>query len=189
MAKQPQQEPPEISEEDRQRIKKATSQIAAYVNFMRWAGNFRRDEIVKHPRHPRIVMLSPLQSSRFAFAIDGNTVLLGAQPFEMAWLTVMPFEDAYVSDRLYLTANSVECLDVTLPSLSVGIFCDQKAKRNQMAACNHVVPVPITVADGVVAEVGRPVGMGVPIRRGDVVAALNEAALERQNRRDLARFF
>ncbi len=189
MAKQQQQDEPEISEEDRKRIQKATTLLAAYVNFMRWAGNFRRDEITKHGRHQGIVLLSPLQSSRFAFAVEDSTLLLGAQPFEFAWLTVMPFDAAYVSDRLYLTASGVECLDVKLPAITIGFFCDQKAKRDQMAACSYVVPVPIEVADGVVTDVGRPVGLGVPIKPGDVVSALKEQALAQQNRRDLARYF
>ena len=156
---------------------------------MRWAGNFRRDEIKRHPRHGSVVMLSPLQSSRFAFAAEGSTLLLGAQSFEMAWLTVMPFEAAYVSDRLYLSTTGVQCMDVTLPPLTIGFFCDQKGKREQMAQCSYVVPVEITVSEGAVVDVGRPQGMGIPMRQGDVVAVLNEAAKEAMNRRDLARFF
>jgi hypothetical protein len=52
-----------------------------------------------------------------------------------------------------------------------------------------VVPVEITVSEGAVTDVGRPQGLGIPIKQGDVVAALNEAAKEAMNRRDLARFF
>lgn len=189
MAKQEENDAPEISEEDKKRIQKATTLLAAYTNFMRWAGNFRRDEIKRHPRHGSVVMLSPLQSSRFAFSTEGSTLLLGAQRFEMAWLTVMPFESAYVSDRLYLSTTGAECMDVTLPPLTVGFFCDQKAKREQMAKCSYVVPVEITVSEGSVTDVGRPQGLGIPMKQGDVVAVLNEAAKEAMNRRDLARFF
>ena len=64
MAKPEENDAPEISEEDKKRIQKATTLLAAYTNFMRWAGNFRRDEIKRHPRHGSVVMLSPLQSSR-----------------------------------------------------------------------------------------------------------------------------
>ena len=63
------------------------------------------------------------------------------------------------------------------------------AKREQMAKCSYVVPVEITVSEGAVTDVGRPQGLGIPIKQGDVVAALNEAAREAMNRRDLARFF
>ena len=51
MAKPEENDAPEISEEDKKRIQKATTLLAAYTNFMRWAGNFRRDEIKRHPRH------------------------------------------------------------------------------------------------------------------------------------------
>lgn len=189
MGKQEQSDEPEISEADKKRLQKSTTLLAAYVNFLRWAGNFRRDEIARHPRHGAVVMLSPMQSSRFAFSVDGSTLLLGAQPFELAWLSVMPFEAAYVSDRLYLSTSSAQCMDVTLPALTIGIFCDQKAKREQMASASYVVPVEITVSKGAVTDMGRPVGLGIPMKKGDVVAALNEATKNDQNRRDLARFF
>ena len=189
MAKQEENDAPEISEEDKKRLQKATTLLAAYTNFMRWAGNFRRDEIKRHPRHGSVVMLSPLQSSRFAFSTEGSTLLLGAQRFEMAWLSALPFESAYVSDRLYLSTTGAQCMDVTLPPLTVGFFCDQKAKREQMAKCSYVVPVEITVSEGAVTDVGRPQGLGIQMKQGDVVAVLNEAAKEAMNRRDLARFF
>lgn len=180
---------PEISEEDRKRIQRASQAIVAYTNFMRWAGNFRRDEITRHPRGASVVMLSPLQSSRFAFAIEGKTLLLGAQPFEMVWLTGIPFDAAYVSDRLYLSTSGAQCMDVTLPPLTIGFFCDQKGKRAQMAQCSYVVPVEIQVSEGVVTDVGRPFGMGTPIKLGDVVDALQAEAREAMNRRDLSRYF
>ena len=189
MAKPEENDAPEISEEDKKRIQKATTLLAAYTNFMRWAGNFRRDEIKRHPRHGSVVRLSPLQSSRFAFAAEGSTLLLGAQSFEMAWLTVMPFEAAYVSDRLYLSTDGAQCMEVNLPPLTIGLWCDQKAKREEMAQANYVVPVEMTVYEGQITDVGRPQGLGIKIKRGDVVAALNEATKERQNSRDMARYF
>lgn len=181
--------PDEISEEDRLRIQRSTLLLSGYVNFMRWAGNFRRDEIQKHPRHAGVMMLSPLQSGRFAFATEGNALLLGAQPFEMAWLGVLPFEAAYVSDRLYLTVSGAQCMDVNLPPLTVGIFVNSKRKLATMAECGHVAPVRIAVQDGAVVEVANPEGMGFPIRSGDVVKALNTEVAERRNKRDLARYF
>lgn len=180
---------PGIPEADKKRIQKATNLLVAYINFMRWAGNFQRDEIARHPRHGAVVMLSPLQSGRFAFAVEGGRLLLGAQPFEMVWLAGMPFEMAYVSDRLYLSTTGAECMDVALPPLTVGFFIDQAAKREEMAGCTYVVPVPITVSEGIVTDVGRPIGVGISMKRGDVVTALNKAAIEQQNRRDLARLF
>lgn len=189
MANQPQDNAPDISSADRDRIRKGTRLLAAYVNFLRWAGNFRRDEVTRHPRHGQVMMLSPLQSGRFAFAIEDQRLLLGAQAFEMAWLATMPFETAHVSDRLYLSTPGVQCLDVALPALTVGIFCDQREKREQMAACSHVDPVEIRVAAGRVADVGRPAGQGIPIMPGDVVAGLQAQAIQRQDRGNLSRFF
>ncbi len=136
MAKQEQSEAPEISEEDKKRLQKATTLLTAYTNFMRWAGNFRRDEIKRHPRHASVVMLSTMQSSRFAFAVEGSSLLLAAQPFEMTWLSAMPFDSAYVSDRLYLSTDGAQCMEVNLPPLTIGIWCDQKAKREEMAQAN-----------------------------------------------------
>ena len=189
MAKQEQSDAPEIPEEDKKRLQKATTLLTAYTNFMRWAGNFRRDEIKRHPRHASVVMLSTMQSSRFAFAVEGSSLLLAAQPFEMTWLSAMPFDSAYVSDRLYLSTDGAQCMEVNLPPLTIGIWCDQKAKREEMAQANYVVPVEMTVYEGQITDVGRPQGLGIKIKRGDVVAALNEATRERQNSRDMARYF
>lgn len=189
MANQPQNNAPDTPDTDRDRIRKATHLLAAYVNFMRWAGNFRRDEVTRHPRHGQVMMLSPLQSGRFAFAIEDRRLLLGAQAFEMAWLATMPFETAHVGDRLYLSTAGAQCLDVELPALTLGIFCDLREKREQMAGCSHVVPVEIRVAAGRVTDVAPPAGQGIPLMPGDVVAALQEQSRQQQDRRNLARFF
>lgn len=189
MASQEQSDAPEIPEEDKKRLQKATTLLTAYTNFMRWAGNFRRDEIKRHPRHSSVMMLSTMQSSRFAFAVDGSTLLLAAQPFEMTWLSAMPFDSAYVSDRLYLSTDGAQCMEVNLPPLTIGIWCDQRAKREEMAQANYLVPVEMNVYEGEITDVGRPQSMGIKIKKGDVVAALNEAARDRQNSRDLARIF
>jgi hypothetical protein len=118
----------EISAEDRARIAKAARQLAAYTNFLRWCANFRKDEVSRHPRSERVVLLSPMQSGRFAFRVQGNTGELGVQPFELAWMSCMPFDRAYVTDRLYLSVEGVACLDSGLPSLGIGIFIDDQAK-------------------------------------------------------------
>lgn len=179
----------EIPEEDRKRIQKATSLLAGYINFMRWAGNFRQNEIQKHPRHANIVMLSPLQSSRFAYSVQGSTLLLGTQHFELAWLTVLPFEVAYVSDRLYLSVSGVRCLEVGLPPITIGLWFNHKSKLEEISACSYVTPVEMTVIDGVVTDVGRPLGLGIPVKKADVVAALQQEAKEAMNQTDLTRFF
>ncbi|WP_240533886.1 hypothetical protein [Aeromonas veronii] len=115
-------EGPQISPEERARIAKSARQVAAYANFLRWTANFRRDEVVKHPNHDRVMLLSPMQSGRFSFAIEGDTLLLGVQDFEAAWMAAMPFDCAYVSDRLYLSVEGVACMDAKLPPLALGIL-------------------------------------------------------------------
>lgn len=57
-------EGPQISPEERARIAKSARQVAAYANFLRWTANFRRDEVVKHPNHDRVMLLSPMQSGK-----------------------------------------------------------------------------------------------------------------------------
>lgn len=182
------QEEPEISEEDRKRLERAARQVTGYVNFLRWTTNARRNEILKHPRHSAVMQLSPLLSGRFAFAVENDVLLLGAQPFEMAWLGAIPFEAAYMADRLYLTISGIQTMDATLSPLNIGIFVDGHEKLAAMAACSRVVPVDIEVAGGAVVAVGQPRGIGFPLHKGDVVKALQDVAAERRNKLDLSRY-
>lgn len=182
-------EDPQISQEDRARIAKSARQVAAYANFLRWTANFRRDEVVKHPNHDRVLLLSPMQSGRFSFAIEGDTLLLGVQDFEAAWMAAMPFDCAYVSDRLYLSVEGVACMDAKLPPLALGIFVDDPVKRAAMSAARFVQPIRVYVRDGRVAEVGRAFGLGFPMKQGDVIKQLVMAAKERLRQQDMGRFF
>lgn len=183
------QEGPQISPEERARISKSARQLAAYANFLRWTANFRRDEVLRHPSHDRVMLLSPMQSGRFSFAIEGDTLLLGVQPFEAAWLLAMPFDCAYVSDRLYLTVEGVACMDAKMPPLSLGIFIDEAKKRASMAACKFVQPTRVTVLDGRVADVGRALGLGFPVKQGDVIKQLAVAEKAKLRQQDMGRFF
>lgn len=180
---------PEISPEDQARIAKSSRQLISYANFLRWAANFRKDEIRKHPNHDKVMLLSPMQSGRFSFAVEGETLLLGVQPFEAVWMVSMPFECAYVSDRLYLTVEGIGCMDAKLPPLSLGIFVDDSKKRAKMKACNFVQPVQVSINGGKVDDVGRALGVGFPLKDGDIIKqlALNEQAKMKQL--DMGRFF
>jgi len=180
---------PQISPEDRQRIAKAARQVAAYTNFLRWAANFNSDEVIRHPGHDKVMLLSPMQSGRFSFAVTGETLMLGVQDFEAVWMSVMPFDCAYVSDRLYLSVEGVACMDAKLPPLALGIFVDDPAKRANMAATKFVQPIRVKVRDGRVTEVGRAFGLGFPVRQGDVVKQLAVAAKEKLRQQDMGRFF
>jgi len=178
-----------ISPEERARIAKSARQVAAYANFLRWTANFRRDEVVKHPNHDRVMLLSPMQSGRFSFAIEGDTLLLGVQNFEAAWMAAMPFDCAYVSDRLYLSVEGVACMDAKLPPLALGIFVDDPVKRAAMSAARFVQPTRVYVRDGRIAEVGRAFGLGFPVKQGDVIKQLVVAAKEKLRQQDIGRFF
>lgn len=182
-------EGPQISPEERARIAKSARQVAAYANFLRWTANFRRDEVVKHPNHDRVMLLSPMQSGRFSFAIEGDTLLLGVQDFEAAWMAAMPFDCAYVSDRLYLSVEGVACMDAKLPPLALGIFVDDPVKRAAMSAARFVQPIRVHVRDGRIAEVGRAFGLGFPVKQGDVIKQLVVAAKEKLRQQDMGRFF
>ncbi|MBV6747205.1 hypothetical protein [Xanthomonas vasicola] len=184
-----QEEAPKISPEEQARIAKAARQLASYANFLRWAANFKRDEIKQHPNHARVLLLSPMQSGRFSFAIEESTILLGIQPFEAAWFASMPFDNAYVSDRLYLAVEEVACMDAKLPPLALGIFIDDSRKRAAMQAAKYLQPVRVTVKDGRVADVGRALGLVVPLKQGDVVKQLVAAEADKIKAKDIGRWF
>lgn len=183
------QEGPQISPEDKARIAKAARQVAAYANFLRWAANFQRDEITTHPRHDRVKLLSPMQSGRFPFLVSDGTLYLGVQDFEAAWVSAMPFDKAFVSDRLYLSVESVSCMDAKLPALGLGIFVDDRAKRQQMAAAKWLQPIRVKVSGGRVVERGRTIGAKVPVSATDIIKSLAEAAQAKLKQQDMSRFF
>jgi hypothetical protein len=182
-------ERPQINPEMRTRIAKSARQVAAYVNFLRWTANFRRDEVVKHPNHDRVMLLSPMQSGRFSFAIEGDILLLGVQDFEAAWMASMPFDCAYVSDRLYLSVEGVACMDAKLPPLALGIFVDDPVKRAAMSTAQFVQFIRVHVRDGRVAEVGGTFGSRFPVKQGDLIKQLVVAAKEKLRQQDMGRFF
>ena len=180
---------PQISQVEQARVSKAAKQVAAYANFLRWTSNFRKDEVLRHPNHDRIIMLSPMQSGRFSFAVDEDTLLLGVQPFEAAWMAAMPFEAAYVTDRLYLSVEGVACMDSRMPPLAIGIFVDESRKRQLMASAARIQPVRVSVIDGIVVDVGEYCGNTVSIMEGDIVKSLFDAQQEKLRQQDMGRFF
>lgn len=182
-------EAPKISKEDQERISRAARQVASYANFLRWSANFSRDEVVRHKSHDRVMLLSPMQSGRFGFAIEGNTVLLGVQDFEAAWMCHMPFVRATVSDRLYLVVESVVCMDVKLPDLIIGIFVDDPKKIALMSKVSHLQMVKMKIEEGEVSSIGRAISLGIPVVKGDIVKQLVVAAMEKRKAQDINRFF
>lgn len=180
---------PQISPVEQARVSKAAKQVAAYANFLRWTSNFRKDEVLRHPNHDRIIMLSPMQSGRFSFAIEDDTLLIGVQPFEAAWMVAMPFEAAYVSDRLYLSVEGVACMDSRMPPLALGIFVDDPKKRKLMAEAKQIKAVRVSVENGIVVDVGEYCGNTVPVLSGDIVKSLFDAQQEKLRQQDVGRFF
>ncbi|ANN80901.1 hypothetical protein BAU07_26255 (plasmid) [Bordetella flabilis] len=163
--------------------------MAAYAAFLRWSANFSRNEITTHPSHRQIMMLSPVQSGRFAFTLEGSTILLGTQPFEAAWMAHMPFDCAYLSDRLYLCVTGVSLMEVHFPPIALGIHVAGAEKRGQLSQGRFVQPVGVEVQNGAVTAVGRPYGLGFPVRQGEITSGLLEATAARMRSQDMSRFF
>lgn len=187
--KKAQGDAPSVSPEERARIAKSARQVAAYVNFLRWTANFRRDEITRHPQHDRVMLLSPMQSGRFSFALEGDTLMLGVQGFEANWMSHMPFVGAYLSDRLYLAVDSVACMDARLPDIAIGIFVDEPRKRALMSQAKYLQLLRVNASEGRVVDVGRAIGLGVPLKHKDVVEQLVISAREKLRQQDIGRFF
>jgi hypothetical protein len=189
MAKDEQRPPTQAEIDQKIRIAKAAKQLAAYATFLRWSCNFKKDEILSHPKHRSVKLLSPMISGRFAFAIEDETLYLGVQPFEAVWFEFMPWSNAYISDRLYLAAESVECMEGKLTALGVGIFVDTSVKRTSMKQVKNVQCVVMEVEEGEIVSIGKLLGPAIPLGSGDVINALQEKADARRNTQDITRFF
>jgi len=183
------QEGPLLSPEEAARFAKAARQLIAYMNFMRWSANFRRDEVINHPQHSQVVLLSPMQSARFSYAMDHDTAILGVQNFEAAWAAAMPFDAAYVSDRLYLRVKSVSILSGQMPDLTIGIYFNDRRKLAEIAKASFLQLMRVEAQDGLITSVGRAMGLGVPIHQGDIIKALSSERKLRQQQLDVGRFF
>ena len=176
-----------ISPKEQDRIRKATQQVVAFVKFLRWSTNFPQNEIYPHPNHERVMLLSSMQSARFAYGIDGDTLLLGVQDFEAVWFAEMPFTCAYISDRIYLSVDGTNCIGTKLPPLAMGIFVDDPMKCTEMSKARILQPVAITVRNGEVASVGQALGPGVNILSGDIVQTFFKAQNEKLQKLDMRR--
>jgi hypothetical protein len=175
--------------EDRNRIARAARQVAGYTNFLRWAANFRKNEMLPHPRHDRVMLLSPMQSGRFGFCVDGDTLMLGVQPFEAAWMAALPFAMAYVTDRLYLSVDSVTCMENPLSPLAIGIFVDARSKRHAMSRASRLQLFGVEAVGGVITSVDRELGTLIRLSDEDIIGALDNRARAHVSRQDLSRFF
>lgn len=178
-----------VSDEDRSRINRTARQVTAYVNLLRWASNFKKDELLRHPSHEQVLMLSPMQSGRFSFAIEGETLLIGVQPFEAAWMCFMPFDCAFVSDRLYLMIEGTDCLGTNIKPMALGIFVDSGKKRQLMSLAKKIQCVLVDVKDGRVAAVRTQRSALFDLKPGDVVSQMATGAASKRKQQDMERFF
>ena len=184
----PEDHRPRTGAADGSRIDRAAKQLAAYTLFLRWSSNFPKEELVRHPRDARVMLLSPMQSGRFTFALDDETVYLGVQSFEAAWLATLPIDQVHVSDRLYLSVNGVNCIDSKLPPLAIGIFVDDAGKRSAMSSARWLQPVHLQVAAGQVTAVGELLGSRAPVSATDIVGSRAQVAREHVAQQDMSRF-
>ncbi len=175
--------------QERARVARAARQLAAYANFLRWSANFPKEELTRHPRHDRVMLLSPMQSGRFAFVVEGDVIYLGVQAFEAVWLGSMPIDKVYVSDRLYLSVAGVACIDSKLPPLGLGIFVDEHEKRAKMAAAKFLQLVGMQVSEGRVTALGALIGAPIAVAGADIIGSLAAVAGARIKQQDISRFF
>ena len=178
-----------IAPRDKARVARAARQLVGYTNLLRWAASFQREEMQRHPSHDQVMLLSPMQSGRFSFALEDDTLYVGVQPFEAAWAALMLFEAASVSDRLYLWVEAVELGSTPMPALSLGLFVDQASKRALMASVKYVQFIHVTVDEGFVVNVGAVCGEPIAMRQGDVTLPLRETREAKARQQDMGRFF
>lgn len=177
-----------ISEQDRARLQRSAAQLAAYTTFIRWSASFARDEVQTDSRHGHVLRLSVVQSSRFSFAVENEIAYLGVQATEAAWFRWMPFDAAYVSDRLYLVVNGIHTFRSKIPRMALGIFIDGESKRAAIARAQSVQGISVAAAGGEIVEIGDCVGAAIPLQRADVATALRADDHARVAARDFTRF-
>jgi len=178
-----------ISTKDKTRISISARQVVAYTNFLRWMSNFKRDEIVRHPCHNQVILLSPMQSGRFSFAIEEGKLLIGVQDFEIPWIATMPFAAAYVSDRIYLSVRGRECMNTTIPLIVLGIFVDDHRKCVAMSATHSVQFIRVCIRNSRVVDVGEVIGECFPLKTADIIEQLAMEVKEKLKQQDTRRFF
>jgi hypothetical protein len=87
-----------------------------------------------------------------------------------------------------LSVDNTNCVNTELPALALGIFVDDPGKCAEMAKARILQPVSITVRDGQVVSAGRALGLGVPLKAGDIIQALNIERQEKLQQQDMRRF-
>jgi hypothetical protein len=158
---------PQLSPAEIAQIQRAARQSIAYAEFFRWGKTYERGEITR--RTNEIFKFSPLVTSMFAFGVEGTTLYLGVQKTEKQWVEPMPFDRAYVSDRLYLCCDSMDFDGITYPTLILGFYVSDTYKLEKMAECKIIEPKDMVVENGEVIEVGRSFGDRIPLLPGNVM--------------------
>lgn len=179
-----------LSPLDKERVLFAANILPAYANFLRWTTNFPKESVSIHPNHNNVILLSPMLSGRFCFTVANDSLILGVQDFEMAWIRAMPFHCAYLSDRLYLSNLGAPCMNFFIPSLAIGIFVDSKEKIKDMANAVHLQVLKVDIKDGCVDKTAAHTNpMKIPIHKTDIIKELLAMEKSKMKKQDISRFF
>lgn len=172
MAKE--EDKPKIDPEKQAEMELKARRVIAQTLFLRWTSNFPKDTLFKHPESQEIIMLPPMLSSKFSFAIQSTSLFLGVQAFEAPWMLSLPWECAYASDALYLKINKMEVMNVKLPAYVLGLFVETSEKLSQMQHAKHLQFIQTEVSEGKVVSYGKATGLGIPVYSESIVNALRE---------------
>lgn len=160
---------PEVQE----RLQRLRAQSIGYVNFIRWANRFPQNELKQHPNHRDVMLLSPQQCLRFAIAVQGEITYIGVQDVEAAWLQSIPFDTAYVSDRLYLVVNATRSSSLKASRLALGFLVMNPSLLDRIKATRFIQLVRIIPENGkVVSLMDDANDVLIPLRCQDIVSAL-----------------
>lgn len=164
----------DISAKDKARLSKAAVQVAAYGNFIRWANTFGQHEVTRHPNKSSIMLFSTLQSGRFTYCIHNDELILGVQANEAVWLSLLPIELVTIDDRIYFTTVGVECMDIKIKSLTIGLLVDSKEKLRQMSSVDFLRCFAVKVVNGKVVEVGEEIKSPLCVSSGNIIKTISQ---------------
>lgn len=164
----------DISAKDKSRLSKAAVQVTAFGNFIRWANTFQQHELKPHPNKSSIMLFSTLQSGRFTYCIQDDELILGVQENEAVWLSLLPIELVTIDDRIYFTTVGVECMDIKIKPLTIGLLVDSKQKLNQMRDVSFLRCFAVKVAHGKVVEVGEEIKKPLYVSTGNIIKVISQ---------------
>ncbi|UXI68347.1 hypothetical protein [Tahibacter amnicola] len=155
-------------------------QLAACTGFLRWAAAFPAESVQRHPERDGVMCLSPLQSSRFSFALAGSTLYWGLQSCEAEWAAWLPLDRAWVTDRVYLAVAGINGMGTRLSPLTISLFVDDPDKRARMAQASQLQRVRVEAQAGRIVATGQRIGAPCPVTAAPAATdVLRDATSER----------